>query len=520
MTGAGAADGARYRAFISYSHKDAAFANRLHRRLEGYTLPRQVGGRRLSPVFKDREELPAAHDLSVQVRAALADSGCLIVICSPDAAASPWVGREIEIFKGLHPDRPILAALLRGDPGQAFPPALAADGLEPLAADFRKSGDGKRLALLKLAAGIAQVGVDQLVQRDAQRQLQRVTALTVASLAAVVAMGALTAFALTARTEAVRQRAEAEKLVEFMLTDLRGQLKAIGRLPVMKAVNRQAFAYYSVQDIHALPPASLQRRARLLHSLGDDQAASNDLTGAKTTFDEAWRVTGAMLEAAPENPDRLFAHGQSAYWRGYIHYLRGNTRDARAGLDEYRELARRLARAEPGTVRSLRETAYAEGSLCTLALQQEKQVQRALALCEKAMDGMLRAQRKAPSDPTLAMDVATRWAGLADVQVELKDYAAARRSRLRQADLLGALLEKDPENAELLDNWGVCHRGLSFVAYRQNDLAAAKGYLKVAQSTFSRLSEMDPSNQRWREQLAYANRVVPILDNAIAARRP
>ena len=133
---------------------------------------------------------------------------------------------------------------------------------------------------------------------------------------------------------------------------------------------------------------------------------------------------------------------------------------------------------------------------------------------------MLRAQRKAPSDPTLAMDVATRWAGLADVQVELKDYAAARRSRLRQADLLGALLEKDPENAELLDNWGVCHRGLSFVAYRQNDLAAAKGYLKVAQSTFSRLSEMDPSNQRWREQLAYANRVVPILDNAIAARRP
>ncbi|MDB5722242.1 MAG: toll/interleukin receptor protein, partial [Alphaproteobacteria bacterium] len=88
--------GARYAAFISYSHKDAVFGRWLHRRLEGYRLPRRLAGShgerglvpaRLTPIFRDREELPAAGDLSERVRAALAVSGSLIVVCSPNAAA-------------------------------------------------------------------------------------------------------------------------------------------------------------------------------------------------------------------------------------------------------------------------------------------------------------------------------------------------------------------------------------------------------------------------------------------------
>src|SRR3569833_628000 len=171
-----ARDSARYRAFISYSHKDSRFGHRLHRQLEGYAVPRRVGGRpasygpvpaRLAPIFRDREELSAAGNLSEQVREALAESGALIVVCSPSAVATQWVGREIELFRQLHPDRPILAALIDGEPQDAFPPALrfAPDGvtpIEPLAADFRPAADGERLALLKLIAGVLGIGVDAL----------------------------------------------------------------------------------------------------------------------------------------------------------------------------------------------------------------------------------------------------------------------------------------------------------------------------------------------------------------------
>src|SRR5579862_9361178 len=162
MTGAAVPDGLRYWAFISYSHKDAAFGRRLHRRLETYALPKRLVGRtrpqgivpaRLSPIFRDREELPAANDLTVEVQAALKASRSLIVVCSPDAAASPWVSREIELFRALHPDLPILAAIRIGEPDESFPAALTRSvpggvRIEPLAADFQRGGDGNHLGLL------------------------------------------------------------------------------------------------------------------------------------------------------------------------------------------------------------------------------------------------------------------------------------------------------------------------------------------------------------------------------------
>lgn len=63
-------DGAfAYRAFISYSHKDKDLAQRLHRDVESYRIPSKLVGRvtgvgkvprRLRPIFRDREELPAS----------------------------------------------------------------------------------------------------------------------------------------------------------------------------------------------------------------------------------------------------------------------------------------------------------------------------------------------------------------------------------------------------------------------------------------------------------------------------
>ena len=139
---------------------------------------------RLWPIFRDREELPAATDLSETVREALAQSGALIILCSPHAAGSLWVAEEIEVFRRLHPDRPILAAILDGDPPDCFPGKLRAFGQdgtwhEPLATDLRPQGDGAHLGLLKLVAGITGVGLDALVQRDAARRIRRVMAVTV-----------------------------------------------------------------------------------------------------------------------------------------------------------------------------------------------------------------------------------------------------------------------------------------------------------------------------------------------------
>ena len=88
----------KYWAFISYSHGDSGWADWLHQAIETYRVPsrlqRPAGAsepvpRRLYPVFRDRDELPSAPDLSARIRTALSQSRCLIAICSP-RAASRW----------------------------------------------------------------------------------------------------------------------------------------------------------------------------------------------------------------------------------------------------------------------------------------------------------------------------------------------------------------------------------------------------------------------------------------------
>jgi hypothetical protein len=109
----------QYWAFLSYSHRDKAFADWLHNALEAYRVPKALVGRvtsvgsvpeKLSPVFRDRFELAASDDLGGEIRAALAGSRFLIVLCSPDAATSRWTNEEIRTFKQLHPGSRVLAA--------------------------------------------------------------------------------------------------------------------------------------------------------------------------------------------------------------------------------------------------------------------------------------------------------------------------------------------------------------------------------------------------------------------------
>jgi len=226
---------ARYRAFISYSHADKVMAAWLHRALESYPMPRRLVGaqsqfgpapRRLTPIFRDRDELSASGDLGGVLSAALKDSLFLIVICSPDAARSRWVNEEILTFKRAHGEERVLALIVAGTPNvssdnECFPPGLrfrlGADGqataiqAEPIAADLRPSGDGRRLAKLKLIAGLAGVRLDDLVQRETHRRLRRLALVAGGSAIGMVVTGALAIYANAARIEADHQRAVAEK---------------------------------------------------------------------------------------------------------------------------------------------------------------------------------------------------------------------------------------------------------------------------------------------------------------------
>jgi tetratricopeptide (TPR) repeat protein len=232
-------DAPKYRAFISYGHRDSAWASWLHRGLEKYRPPKQLIGtitergevpKRLTPIFKDRDELPSATDLGALINAALAGSECQIVVCSPRAARSQWVNEEILAFKRLGREDRILCIIVDGEPNatdmpgreqeECFPPALrfrlGSDGqlshlrTEPIAADARPGKDGKNNAKLKLISGILGVGFDTLKRREQQRRNRRLFAFSCAATAGMVLTSGLAAYALVQRAAAQREAVRAE----------------------------------------------------------------------------------------------------------------------------------------------------------------------------------------------------------------------------------------------------------------------------------------------------------------------
>jgi tetratricopeptide (TPR) repeat protein len=231
----------QYRAFLSYSHQDSKIAARLHRKLESYRVPKALWidsagsvPARLQPVFRDREELASAARLSNSIEDALDASEALIVVCSPASVASRWVNEEISYFRKHHPDRPVLAFIIAGDPANdprissgtaAFPVNLVLadinqpDGLlgEPLAADARDEADGFSSAFLKLAAGLLNVGYDKLRQREQRRQQQRWAFIGGASLV----LAAVFAYLAWQATVARDQAREAQAVAELELTSER-----------------------------------------------------------------------------------------------------------------------------------------------------------------------------------------------------------------------------------------------------------------------------------------------------------
>jgi hypothetical protein len=206
----------KYWAFISYSHKDTAIADWLHRKLETYRVPKSLVGTpsregevpsRIMPIFRDREELPTSSELGDNLQKSLQQSRYLIVICSPDASQSRWVEEEVRAFKGWHGRDHILALIARGAPNatdrgraedECFPQSIRFDvnaanarvQVEPIAADLRPEGDGRERAFLKIVAGLLGVGFDDLYQREKRRQKRRQMMLAAAAILAFAGIGA------------------------------------------------------------------------------------------------------------------------------------------------------------------------------------------------------------------------------------------------------------------------------------------------------------------------------------------
>ena len=214
----------QYKAFISYSHAaDGRLAPALQAALQRFAKPWYR--LRALRVFRDKTSLAATPGLWGSIEQALSRSEFFLLLASPEAAASPWIAREVEWWLTNRNTATILIVLTSGEviwnpevgdfdrSASNAIPAVLFEKLreEPLYVDLRWARNEDQLslrnsrfraAILDVAATLHSKPKDELDGDDVRehRRTRRIAWTAAASLVL------LTAAALLAATVAVRQR--------------------------------------------------------------------------------------------------------------------------------------------------------------------------------------------------------------------------------------------------------------------------------------------------------------------------
>jgi tetratricopeptide (TPR) repeat protein len=521
----------RYYAFLSYSHKDAEFAEWLHHELERFRVPRSLVGkltangvvpRRLTPIFRDQHDLAAADNLSVEITGALSVSQFLVVLCSPTSANSRWTNLEIEWFKRMRPDGSVFAAIVSGEPfgsdipGKAdeecFPAALrykydrrgrqTQKRAEALAADFREEAGGRRLGLLKLVAGMLGLALDELVQRDTVRRQRRLAYVAAASLAGMAITSTLAVTAIQARDAAREQRRHAEGLIAFMVGDLRDKLEPIGKLDVLDGVGSRVLAYYSNQNTAELSDDALLQRSRALNLMGEVAFQRGNLNEAEQLYRQAMAGTAEAVRRSPNDAERIYDHAQNVFYVGEAARFAGRPTEAEAAWREYKRLADQMSALQPDNLKYRMEVLYANEDVA-ISLYYQHRFAEAAQLIESLISPMQKLASLYPQNTTYQKELATMWAWAADSHRSQGDFDAAINARRRQISALEQLLtiEADSDARSRLIS---AHEGLANILADKGDTQSSVAEFRSAVGQAEQLIPIEPRNAQWKYMAADA----------------
>jgi hypothetical protein len=391
-----------YDAFISYSHEtDGDRAKAIEEGLERFAKPWYR--RRSLNVFRDTSGLSANPGLWTSISAVMEDSDRLIVLCSPDAAASPWVGREIEHWVATKPAGTILPVLTAGElawdstngtfdaeRSTAAPAALAAGFTEePLWVDLRFADTPERRtlrdvqfrdAIAVLAAPMHGVAKDELIGEDI-RQHRRTLRFAWGAVVTLLLLAVATVFGAAA---AARNAQEAEQLADAVLAANASIEELNGDIAELDLRQEEA-----EQELRATEDALNQANA--------------DALAAGIERDDA------RADAATANGARDAALGESLRFRGLADDAE---RDAFEAQLRENEATDRAGRADVAAATALDNQKAAEArerdanQQADLALQQQQRAEE-----QKQLADAQAAAARREADAQGAIAKATRLAG-------------------------------------------------------------------------------------------------------------
>jgi eukaryotic-like serine/threonine-protein kinase len=505
--------GYAYWGFVSYSSRDAKWGRWVHRKIESYGIPARLvsqptpagspAPKRFRPVFRDRDELPASPDLGAKLEDALRASRYLIVVCSPHAARSAWVNREIETFLAMGRADRVFAVIVDGEPNagdarECFPPALR--GLNLVAADARRHGDGKTGARLKLLAGMLGVGFEALRLRYEQQRNRRLWIVIAGALALAAVLAAMAWYSNEQRKKAVAARNQAESILEFLVYDLQGKLKTVGRLDLLDDVQRRVRQYFLQLGVDENDPRFGYNQRVAQSNEADRLLDEGKLGAALVKYEEC--LSSALQQSAANPTDDVRLESVAVYHTkiGTVQRMRGDHAGAlqsfRAALAILEGMAARHPHDEDTRQRIVK--AWRDIGLSQHATGD---AESGLASYRKSWD-VLQPLLSGPSAAEYRADARGLAGEWSQMLLQSGDVAEALRTCRLAMDLAEQVELQNPRDADARAAGAAVGTQLGDILLTGGRAAEAEEVFQSSAAIMSKLAQSDPLNHDWHRDLA------------------
>jgi tetratricopeptide (TPR) repeat protein len=539
----------RYRAFLSYAHRDSRWAKWLHGALERYRIDKDLAGRdsphgpvpqKLRPIFRDREDFSGGHSLNDATAAALDGSAALIVLCSTSAATRPAVNEEVRLFRSRHPARPVIPVIVEGTWPDNFPPALrhelAADGtvtdrpVTILGPDLRESGDGRSLGLAKVVAGLTGLAVDDLFRRAerARRRRNRFWAALAGLflLLAVAASGSALYAWQQLKTNEAFLNATLERATEIVNTAVAQAEKFnVPRTATLDLLARAEGLFDDMARLGRPTPELRYRKAWMLIEFARNYAILGDTGKQRARAEEASRL---LAELAAEKPDdTTYQRDLSVAYNevGDVLVAQGKLDEALASYRGSLDIRHRLAGSDPSNTYWQQDLAFSYNRVGDVLVAQGK-LDEALASYRASLDIRDRLAASDRSNAGRQYDLSVSSERVGEVlmaQGKLDEALATYQASFAIRERLAA---SDRSNAGWQRDLAVSYNKVGDVLVAQGKLDEALASYRASLAIVERLAASDRTNTGWQRDLLVSYEMVGNvldlqgkLDEALASYR-